>query len=291
MSENLLPSTPSATPSLPVMGGGGAATNPLPVIPASQPGVPGNNPSSWVGLRGASAYEVAVANGFEGDEVAWLASLVGTGGPGGSGPTEHTETIVTMDPLFSGSNVREGLYETTNGWRELVIFVNVSSQYASAGSIKAALQIKTAAGVGIIPWAIPVEASDPFSGTDQRVTVIRLQRVLGSILLDVYMGNLSYEQIQALSEMNAAYQQSTFADYMLGDGSGGGYGGGGYGSYAPYLETIGIHANSSPAFARVDGRAISACIINSALPSEWTFAIHSNSYDPIMSAEIIVKSL
>lgn len=40
---------------------------------------------------GASAYEVAVANGFVGDEAAWLASLVGPQGPQGiQGPTGAT---------------------------------------------------------------------------------------------------------------------------------------------------------------------------------------------------------
>ena len=38
---------------------------------------------------GLSAYEVAVANGFVGDETAWLASLVGDTGP--QGPQGETE--------------------------------------------------------------------------------------------------------------------------------------------------------------------------------------------------------
>lgn len=39
-----------------------------------------------IGQDGKSAYEVAVDNGFEGDEEAWLASLVGaTGTPGKDG--------------------------------------------------------------------------------------------------------------------------------------------------------------------------------------------------------------
>ena len=41
-------------------------------------------PSGSVGADGASAYEVAVAEGFVGDEAAWLASLVGPQGPPGS---------------------------------------------------------------------------------------------------------------------------------------------------------------------------------------------------------------
>ena|SRR5699024_1465114 len=36
------------------------------------------------GADGKSAYEIAVDNGFEGDEQAWLDSLVGEPGPAGS---------------------------------------------------------------------------------------------------------------------------------------------------------------------------------------------------------------
>lgn len=43
--------------------------------------------SRWTaGRRGASAYEVAVANGFTGTEAEWLASLAGPTGPSGTGP-------------------------------------------------------------------------------------------------------------------------------------------------------------------------------------------------------------
>ena len=47
--------------------------------------------ASSAGADGASAYEVAVANGFVGDETAWLASLVGdTGATGATGPQGDT---------------------------------------------------------------------------------------------------------------------------------------------------------------------------------------------------------
>lgn len=43
--------------------------------------------SGSVGVTGLSAYQVAVANGFPGDQQAWLASLVGATGPkGDTGP-------------------------------------------------------------------------------------------------------------------------------------------------------------------------------------------------------------
>lgn len=48
---------------------------------------------------GASAYEVAVANGFVGDEAAWLASLVGPQGPQGiQGPTGATGATGPQGP-------------------------------------------------------------------------------------------------------------------------------------------------------------------------------------------------
>lgn len=42
------------------------------------------------GVEGKSAYEVAVENGFEGDEQAWLASLVGPKGEKGADGSDGT---------------------------------------------------------------------------------------------------------------------------------------------------------------------------------------------------------
>src|SRR5690606_17350399 len=49
--------------------------------PQGEPGEAGT--AGAAGEDGASAYEVAVANGFVGDEAAWLASLVGPQGEAG----------------------------------------------------------------------------------------------------------------------------------------------------------------------------------------------------------------
>lgn len=56
--------------------------------PQGDPGAAGaTGPAGADGADGASAYEVAVANGFLGDEAAWLASLVGPqGATGDTGP-------------------------------------------------------------------------------------------------------------------------------------------------------------------------------------------------------------
>lgn len=48
------------------------------------------------GVAGASAYEVAVANGFSGDESAWLASLVGEDGTGIAGITQPTSSTILV---------------------------------------------------------------------------------------------------------------------------------------------------------------------------------------------------
>ena len=63
--------------------------------------------SSWqvnveaVGSVGASAYEVAVANGFVGPESAWLESLVGPQGPAGlSGNAAYHHTQVTSSTMW-----------------------------------------------------------------------------------------------------------------------------------------------------------------------------------------------
>jgi len=52
--------------------------------PQGEPGPAGADGADGAdGMDGASAYEIAVANGFVGDEAAWLASLVGPQGPQG----------------------------------------------------------------------------------------------------------------------------------------------------------------------------------------------------------------
>jgi len=64
---------------------------------------PWNTLPFLTGVNGASAYEVAVANGFVGDEAAWLASLVGAdGAPGPAGPAGETYPLSAYG-LFSAS--------------------------------------------------------------------------------------------------------------------------------------------------------------------------------------------
>ena len=65
-------------------------------------------PAGAAGADGLSAYEVAVANGFVGNEAAWLASLVGADGADGpqgpAGPTGATGPAGADGPPIVGIN-------------------------------------------------------------------------------------------------------------------------------------------------------------------------------------------
>jgi hypothetical protein len=61
-----------------------SATAFLDLVQGSEGFVGPEGPAGPAGSDGSSAYEVAVANGFVGDETAWLASLVGAEGPAGA---------------------------------------------------------------------------------------------------------------------------------------------------------------------------------------------------------------
>lgn len=74
-------------------------------------------PTGPTGVDGISAYEVAVNGGFVGDEVAWLASLVGPTGPtgptgatGATGPTGATGAVGATGPTgVTGATGSTGL--------------------------------------------------------------------------------------------------------------------------------------------------------------------------------------
>ena len=94
--------------------------------PQGEPGVPGSKgdpgdagPTGPQGDPGDSAYEVAVANGFVGNETQWLASLVGPQGPkgetGDTGATGNDGRGITSVIRTSGTGVPGTLdtYTTT----------------------------------------------------------------------------------------------------------------------------------------------------------------------------------
>lgn len=203
----------------------------------------------------------------------------------------YTDFNVTMEPLFSGSRVQEGEFTPPANWEDILIVTQVDITYVSAGAIIAALQIKTTTGGHVVPWAIPVESSGVWAGNemaDPRLTVIRLQRAGAAVMLNVYMANSSYQWGQFMNEMNSFYQPTSFADYNLGDGSGGGYGGYGGGGDVPIEELIGLHWQSQ-SVTRVDGRAISACVFHEYSPGgigDFLLRLHTTQYGSVENLNV-----
>jgi hypothetical protein len=214
----------------------------------------------------------------------------------------YSDQSLAMEPLFEGSFVREGEFTPPSNWEDILIVLRVDIPYVSVGSIVAALQIKTVTGGHVIPWAIPVEATDPYSSLSfmsPRLNVIRLQRAGDAVMLNVYMSNDGYPTGDFLNAMNSFSQPTSFADYNLGDGSGGGYGGDGYGGYGgdgyggyggttPVEELIGIHWQS-PSYQRVDGRAISACVFNGYAPAglgDFLLRLNTTQYGTVSNLSV-----
>lgn len=86
-----------------------------------------DNNGNWISIpaiQGASAYDVAVKNGFEGSEEEWLASLKGSGEGGSVDLTGYaTETYVTQkiaEAQLSGGEVDLSAYVTSEELVEAV---------------------------------------------------------------------------------------------------------------------------------------------------------------------------
>lgn len=289
MSSNLLPPIPTAIPPGNVMPpnlGAQAPTSPMGGPPFTEGGliaVSKASESEAIGGEDNSKYMTPYTT-----QAAIAAAAWGGGGP--ETPTSYTDFNVTMEPLFSGSFVQEGEFTPPTDWQDILIATQVDIPYVSAGSIAAALQIKTTMGGDVIPWAIPIETSGvwpSFGGADPRITVIRLQRAGAAVMLNVYMANSSYESGQFMNEMNSMYGPTSFADYNLGDGSGGGYGGG-YGGSVPIEEMIGLHWQNHT-FTRVDGRAISACVFHEYSPAglgDFLLRLHTTQSGSVESLNV-----
>ena len=85
----------------------GAELNTPVEIPAGTAGTDGNDGDD--GAPGASAYEVAVADGFVGDEAAWLASLRGADGTDGTnGLVTNATIVVNRGALTDGGTISGG---------------------------------------------------------------------------------------------------------------------------------------------------------------------------------------
>lgn len=131
--------------------------------------------NSLPGVEGLSAYAVAVAEGFVGDEEAWLDSLVGpTGSTGATGPTgptgatganaDMTRTSTSSVSLGSGSKVFTYTPSSNLGWTtgtRLRAFNN-SSNYmegpvSSLGSGTVTINVDAYVGSGTLSsWTIGI---------------------------------------------------------------------------------------------------------------------------------------
>ncbi|MEN1994146.1 MULTISPECIES: YadA-like family protein [Stenotrophomonas] len=124
--------------------------------------------SSGPGPRGAdglSAYEVALANGFQGNESDWLASLKGeSGAPGAPGSG-------------SGSTVKGGanVEVTTNTDGTQTVAVSDNVQLSDAGSVSVGATTVNAQGVSIEGGASVTTAG--INAGNQRVTNVQAGRV------------------------------------------------------------------------------------------------------------------
>lgn len=153
--------------------------------------------NSIPGVEGLSAYAVAVAEGFVGDEEAWLDSLIGpTGATGATGPTgptgatganaDMTRTSTSSVSLGSGSKVFTYTPSSNLGWTtgtRLRAFNN-SSNYmegpvSSLGSGTVTINVDAYVGSGTLSsWTIGIigdRGADGVGGNTFIDNVFRIQ--------------------------------------------------------------------------------------------------------------------
>ncbi|HFF2842870.1 TPA: YadA-like family protein [Stenotrophomonas maltophilia] len=144
------------------------------------------------GADGLSAYEVALANGFQGNEQAWLASLKGE--PGVQGPA-GTDGVDGTAGTGAGSTVKAGknieVTESADGTQTVAVSDNV--QLSDAGSVQVGQTTVNAHGVTVQGGA-SVTTSGVNAG-NQRVTSVAPGRIeRGST--DAVNGGQVYEMQQ-----------------------------------------------------------------------------------------------
>ncbi len=137
---------------------------------------PGNG-SGTPGPRGAdglSAYEVALANGFRGNEQEWLASLKGE--PGVQGPA-GTDGVDGATGTGSGSIAKAGknVEVTTNADGSQTVAVSDNVQLSDAGSLSVGSTAVNAQGVSI--QGGPSVTTAGVNAGNQRVTNVQAGRV------------------------------------------------------------------------------------------------------------------
>lgn len=155
--------------------------------PGSGSGTPGPR-----GADGLSAYEVALANGFQGNEQDWLASLKGE--PGVQGPA-GTDGVDGTAGNGAGSTVKAGknieVTESADGTQTVAVSDNV--QLSDAGSVQVGQTTVNAHGVTVQGGASVTTAG--VNAGNQRVTSVAPGRIeRGST--DAVNGGQVYEMQQ-----------------------------------------------------------------------------------------------
>lgn len=150
-----------------VTGGTGATGGTGPTGPTGATGATGGTGGTGpTGATGSSAYEVAVAEGFVGDEAAWLASLVGptgatgaTGATGGTGPTGSTGATGATGPTgptgATGAAGATGATGATGGAADIAAEIHAATSKATPVDADELGLVDSAAANGLkkLTWA------------------------------------------------------------------------------------------------------------------------------------------
>lgn len=159
--------------------------------PGSGSGTPGPR-----GADGLSAYEVALANGFQGNEQDWLASLKGEPGiqgPAGNDGVDGTAGTGSGSTAKAGKNVE--VTNNSDGTQTVAVSDNV--QLSDAGSVSVGATTVNAQGVSI--QGGPSVTTAGVNAGNQRVTNVQAGRVeRGS--MDAVNGGQIYEMQQAWND-------------------------------------------------------------------------------------------
>ncbi|CAE6814528.1 YadA-like family protein [Xanthomonas arboricola] len=137
--------------------------------PGSGSGIPGPR-----GADGLSAYEVALTNGFQGNESDWLASLKGESGaqgPAGNDGVDGTAGTSSSSVAKAGKNVEV----TTNADGSQTVSVSDNVQLSDAGSVSVGATTVNAQGVSIQGGASVTTAG--INAGNQRVSNVQAGRV------------------------------------------------------------------------------------------------------------------
>lgn len=145
-------------------------------------GVPGVDGSDGVpGADGASAYEVAVAGGFVGNEAAWLASLVGADGADGAPGSDGLDGAPGVDGASAYDiAVSNGFVGTEAEWVDSMSTVNASTDVDVTGLANGQSLVWDANGSQWVPSADAVATTATATGIAAGSTLGLQQELLAA---------------------------------------------------------------------------------------------------------------